>query len=71
MPWAAADTMLLLTRADGPRNSNHYSGVWVSGVAMLLAIQAACVILLPSCSTSIKTRWWAWVWYTTWMARWA
>lgn len=37
---------------------------------MLLAVQAACVILVPSATTAVRprARWWAWVWYTVWMA---
>jgi hypothetical protein len=61
-----------LPYADGPKNSNHYTAIWLCGVAMLLAVQAACVILAPSCSTGgprPRARFWAWVWYTSWMAR--
>lgn len=57
--------------ADGPQNRNYYTAVWVSGIAMLMSIQAACVILQPSCSTGVRprARFWAWMWYSAWMAR--
>lgn len=49
--------------ADGPyHSSNQYSGVWICGEAMLLAMQAGTVVLVPSStSTAVRprARWWA------------
>jgi hypothetical protein len=55
--------------ADG--GSNHYTGVWVSGFAMVLAVQAACVVLVPSCSTkgTPGARFRVWACFSAWMGR--
>lgn len=56
----------VLSYADGSFG-NHYSAIWICGISLVLSIQAVVVRLNPQATTARRARFYAWVWFCTWM----
>jgi hypothetical protein len=56
----------VLSYADGPQG-NHFTAIWICGLACVLAVQGAVVTLTPR-SWDARVRAW-WCWYSAVVAR--
>ena len=45
---------------------NHYATVWITGFTWVLCIQAMVLMRYPNVSAT-KRRFWAWIWFGSWM----
>lgn len=47
---------------------NNFTGVWINGLAWVLTAQALAVLFNPRLTKSRPARFYAWCWYSAWMA---